>query len=103
MESFQYFVGLRLDKELELLLGALVRRSGKSRSQVIRELIAKGYVRERINKEHIQLIRQLTGEATNLNQLARKANTFGYHDVARKCEETVDKINVIIKKIRNDG
>jgi len=77
-----FFISIRLNKKLQLLLYALVRRSGKSRSKVIRELILNGYVKERISKEHIQIIRQLAGEATNLNQLAKKANTFGFKEVA---------------------
>ena len=88
--SKQFFVGFRLNKEEYVRLGALVRRSGKKKSEVVRELLVKGYVKERINKDHIQLLRQLTGESTNLNQLARKANTFGFHEVASKCEELVE-------------
>ena len=101
--SKQFFVGFRLNKEEYVRLGALVRKSGKKKSVVLRELLMKGDVKERINKDHIQLIRQLAGESTNLNQLARKETTFGFHDIARKGEELVENFRKIIKRIKYDG
>ena len=87
--SKQFFVGFRLNKEEYVRLGALVRRSGKKKSEVVRELLVKGYVKERINKDHIQL--------------PRKANTFGFHEVASKCEELVEYFQKIIRQIKYDG
>lgn len=98
-----YFIGVRITRDQKLRLGALARRSRKSISAVIRELIEKGEVIERVNQDHIQMIRQLTGEAVNLNQLARKANTFGFHEVAKRNEALAGKFEQIIKGIHNDG
>ncbi len=94
------FIGFRATESEYQRLGALGRKSGKSKSEIIRELLLTGEVRERINKEHIALIRQLIGEATNLNQLARKANTFGYTAVAEELENLKIKIEKIIKNIK---
>ncbi len=99
-----HFIGLRLSDYEYGRLGALARRSGKNRCEILRELLEKGEVRERINKEHVTLIRQLVGESTNLNQLARKANTFGYAEVADDLCDQAKYINSIIREIKqNDG
>ena len=73
----KYTVTLRLSYQQYAWLGALCRRSKQTQSEVIRSLIENGSVRERITQEHIHIIRQLIGESTNLNQLARQANTYG--------------------------
>lgn len=71
----KYTITLRLSYQQHAWLGALCRRSKQTQSEVIRSLIENGSVRERITQEHIHIIRQLIGESTNLNQLARQANT----------------------------
>ena len=83
-------------------LGALCRRSKQTQSEVIRSLIENGSVRERIMQEHIHIIRQLIGESTNLNQLARQANTYGFFAVADRCEEMAQHINQLIKRLKDD-
>ena len=69
----KYTVTLRLSYQQYAWLGALCRRSKQTQSAVIRSLIENGTVRERITKEHIHIIRQLIGESTNFNQLAKQA------------------------------
>ena len=79
-----------------------LRRSKQTQSAVIRSLIESGTVRERITKEHIHIIRQLIGESTNLNQLAKQANTYGFFAVAERCEEMAQRINQLIKQLKDD-
>jgi hypothetical protein len=74
----------------------------QTQSAVIRSLIENGTVRERITKEHIHIIRQLIGESTNLNQLAKQANTYGFFAVAKRCEEMAQRINQLIKRLKDD-
>ena len=59
-------------------------------------------VRERITQENIHIIRQLIGESTNLNQLARQANTYGFFAVADRCKEMAQHINLLIKRLKDD-
>ncbi|MFR9546191.1 MAG: plasmid mobilization relaxosome protein MobC [Rikenellaceae bacterium] len=94
------FIGLRLNETEFQRLGAISRKSGKNKSEIIRELLLNGEVKERIKKEHIVLIRQLASETKDLNQLARKANTFGYPAVAEECKTMASSISQIIKSIK---
>ena len=91
----KYTVTLRLSYQQYAWLGALCRRSKQTQSEVIRSLIENGSVRERI-------IRQLIGESTNLNQLARQANTYGFFAVADRCKEMAQHINLLIKRLKDD-
>lgn len=96
-------ITLRLsDEELDWL-GALSRRSKRSKSEIIRSLIMNGTVRERITSEHLFIIRQLIGESTNLNQLARKANSSYLFSLEEECKKAVAKISELIKRIKYDG
>lgn len=99
----EYFLGLRLTYSEFHRLRAMSRKSGKSKSEIVRDLLSHGYVRERMKREHIDTIRKLTGEATNLNQLAKRANTFGYSAAATGVEVLAVRIEGIIKMIKDDG
>ena len=96
----KYTITLRLSYDQFAWLGALCRRSKHTQNAVIRSLIENGTVRERITKEHIHIIRQLIGESTNLNQLAKQA--YGFFAVAKRCEEMAQRINQLIKQLKDD-
>lgn len=96
-------ITLRLTDDELGWLGALCRRSRQSKSETIRSLIMNGTVRERINKDHLAVIRQLIGESTNLNQLARQANTYGFFAVvADKCENMAKAVSQLITRLKDD-
>ena len=94
-------VTLRLTDDELGWLDALCRRSKRSKSETIRSLIINGTVRERITKEHLAVIRQLIGESTNLNQLARQANTYGFFAVADKCENMAKTVFQLITRLKD--
>lgn len=98
----KYTITLRLSYQQHAWLDALCRRSKQTQSEVIRSFIENGSVRERISQEHIYIIRQLIGESTNLNQLARQANTYWFSAVAKRCEEMAERINQLIKRLKDD-
>ena len=98
----KHTVTLRLSEEQLGWLEALCRRSKRSKSEVIRSLLEHGSVRERISKEHLHIIRQLIGESTNLNQLAKQANTYGFLSVAKECRETAKNIFGLIRRLKYD-
>ncbi len=61
-----------------------------------------GTVRERITRENLDIIRKLIGESTNLNQLARRANAYGFYRVADECSTAVQQISQLIKQLKDD-
>ena len=69
-------ITLRLTDDQLAWLGALSRRSKRSKSEVIRSLIEHGSVRERITCDHLHIIRQLIGESTNLLTTAWRFRTI---------------------------
>ena len=91
-------ITLRLTDDQLAWLGALSRRSKRSKSEVIEQ----GSVRERITRDHLHIIRQLIGEGTNLNQLAKQANTYGFFAVADQCQEIANHISQLIKQLKDD-
>lgn len=95
-------VTIRLTDEQFGWLRALSRRSKRSQSEVMRSLIEHGTVRERITRKNIDIIRKLIGESTNLNQLARRANAYGFYRVADECSIAVQQISQLIKQLKDD-
>jgi|GEM_PF-108913 hypothetical protein len=95
-------VTLRLRDDELGWLDALCRRSKQGKSEIIRSLIMNGTVRERITKEHLSVIRQLIGESTNLNQLAKQVNTYGFLVVADKCENMAKEVSQLINRLKDD-
>ena len=96
-------VTIRLTDEQFGWLRALSRRSKRrSQSEVVRSLIEHGTVRERITRENLDIIRKLIGESTNLNQLARRANAYGFYRVADECQTAVQQISQLIKQLKDD-
>lgn len=76
--------------------------AGVSLSKFVRSVLLTGKVVQRISKSDADILRKLSGEANNLNQLARVANKEGFKNVAS------DVINLrvimvgIINQLSND-
>ena len=95
-------ISLRLTEQENYWLKALARQSGRTQSEVIRSLIKNGHVKERISRDTLILLRNLMGEATNLNQLARQANAYGFGMIADDCRSLAARISQIVKQIKDD-
>lgn len=76
--------------------------AGVSLSKFVRSVLLTGKVVQRISKSDSDILRKLSGEANNLNQLAKVANKEGFKNVAS------DVINLrvimvgIINQLSND-
>lgn len=77
-EKKNYRINLKLGTEEYYSLLSKVKKAGTTKSEFIRTCLKKGYVKERLSSEVIGYIRDVSGMANNLNQLARQANAQGY-------------------------
>ena len=98
-----HMVSTRLSDPLYRRFGAYSRASGETKSGVIRSLIEKGYVKERISPDMMSAVRKLIGMATNLNQAAHQANAAGYRSAAADLTALAREIRSILNSITYGG
>lgn len=83
-ERLRNVIVIRMNDADYSLLKAMARDSGKSKPDMIRELVRNGEVRQTIPPELIRETRIIDGIANNLNQLTRLANTHKSLDVIKE-------------------
>ena len=98
----EYRITLRLDTEQKLRLQALARAAGRPRTEVLRQLIATGRVRERLRREHLDCMSQLKGVARNLNQLTRLAHAKGFAGIVSRHAAIIASIEALLRNLRDD-
>lgn len=84
-------------------LKAKAKEAGMTISLFVRNALQQCEVRQRLSAAHLKHILQLTGMANNLNQIAKKANTYGYLAAEAESETLAKEIDNVIKSIENDG
>lgn len=94
-----YRINIKLITEEYYSLLAKVKNSGVNLSEFVRDCIKKGYVKERLSVEQIVYIRQLSGMANNLNQLARRANRENYSSVDSECRLLAEQIDKVLNDL----
>ena len=99
-EKLKYRITVKMATEDYYLLKSKAKSAGVSASEFIRGCVTQGRVKERLSKEHGDLIRKLCGMANNLNQLARKANAEGYASVFIPCRTLMIEIDNLVNRIR---
>lgn len=99
-EKLKYRITVKMATEDYYLLKSKAKSTGVSASEFIRCCIKDGGVKERLTKEHGDLIRKLCGMANNLNQLARKANAEGYASVFMPCRTLMIELDSLVNRIR---
>ena len=99
-EKKKYRITVKLNTQDYYTLKGKAKSAGVTISEFVRKVLAKGYVIERLNIEQADFIRKLCGMANNLNQLAHRANTEGFHSVAPFHKTIIGKIDEILNLIR---
>ena len=72
------------------------RRTSQPLSAIVYDLAVNGYVRQPFTKEELSLLRSLSGEANNLNQIARQAHISNFFDVYDDVKKVVGKMNNLL-------
>lgn len=99
-EGKNYRVNIKMSTSEYYILKARVKESGVSLSEYSREILSKGFIKQRMPLEILDLIRKLCGMANNLNQIAHKANLSGYNSTKNEYLFLAEKIDKLLKSIR---
>ena len=68
---------------------------GLTATQYAREMTLNGGVKSRFTVEELDLMRKLSGEANNLNQLAKRANQAGFAHVGNEIMAVLEWIKAL--------
>ena len=98
----EYRITLRCNTAGNFKLRALARAAGIPRTEVLRQLILNGSVRERLRSEHLEWHAQLKRLARNLNQLTRLAHAQGFAAVAVRHATLQAELVRMIEALRRD-
>ena len=98
-EKKSYKVSLKMATEEYYSLKSKARSAGITLSEYLRQTVGKSEVRQRLSPEHLGYIRQISGMANNINQIARKANAAGYTEVYLTCGRMIAELDNLIKYI----
>lgn len=95
-------ISVRVTTMEYLALKKRARDASMSLSSFARSALLSAKVVQRIGKDDADTLRRLSGEANNLNQLARSANKDGFTGVAREITSLRNIIVSIINHLSDD-
>ena len=95
-------ISVRVTTMEYLALKKRARDAGMSLSSFARSSLLSAKVVQRIGKDDADTLRKLSGEANNLNQLARAANKEGFTHVAKDLVNLKAVIVNIINQLSHD-
>ena len=101
-EKKAYKITIKMATEEYYSLKAKSGLAGINRSEFIRLCIRSSVVKQRLSPELMKHIRQLSGMANNVNQIARTANAAGYLEVHNHCLIISERLDKVIKRIEDD-
>ena len=101
-EKKAYKITVKMATEEYYSLKAKAGLAGINRSEFIRKCIRSTVIKQRLSPELMGHIRQLSGMANNVNQIARTANATGYIEVHNHCLFMSERLDRIIKLIEDD-
>lgn len=101
-EKKGYKITIKMAKDEYGSLKAKAFEANINQSEYIRQCIQASMVKQRITTELMNHIRQLSGMANNINQIAHKANAAGYPGVHKNCLFLNGKLDDVISKIEDD-
>ena len=103
IEKKSYRVEIRFNTTDYYSLKSKAREARITISEFTRQALRNCIIKQRLNKDNLHYIIQLTGMANNLNQIAKRANAGGYLNAKLESELLANKLDNVIKLIGNDG
>lgn len=95
-------IRIRVDRQDLFILREKAKSAGAPLSKYIREAAIKSVIVARLTREQMAYIRQFAGVGNNLNQVVREFNKAGMTRTAAHFQETVAKIDDLLKFLKND-
>ena len=92
--------GVRFTKLEYYLIKQKATKAGIGTTAYIRQMALQGKIMQRMNEEERQFVRQLTGMANNLNQIAKKAHEGGMFTAVMMFEKYKNIIDELLDKIK---
>ena len=71
-------INIFLNEEENKILNEKVKKFGLNKSEFFRKIILDYQLKEKPDEKFYEVLSQLRGMATNLNQIARACNRYGY-------------------------
>ena len=102
VEKKGYKITIKMATEEYGSLKTKAHEAGINQSEYIRQCIQASIVKQRQTPELMNHIRQLSGMANNINQIAHKANAAGYPGVHKHCLFMNERLDKLISEIEND-
>ncbi len=102
IEKYHRVVSTKLTELQYYAIRKRAVQAGVPLSNYIRQAVIRGKVIPRLTRQDAEVIRQLAGEANNLNQLARKANAGGFTLVVQELLKLKTRIVEIINQLSDD-
>ena len=100
-------INVFLNEEENKIFNKKVKKSGLNKSEFFRKIILDYQLKEKPDEKFYEVLSQLRGMATNLNQIARAYNRYGYVNndkyipLAHKIEDLVlslQKVYIVSQK-----
>ena len=102
IEKKQRVVSTKLTRPYFYAIQKRAEDAGISLSEYVRQAVVCGQIVQRISRQDADTLRKLAGEANNLNQLARQANTSGFALIAGEMLALKSQITEIINQLSDD-
>lgn len=102
IEKYHRVVTTKLTELQYYAIRKRAQQAGIPLSNYIRQSVIRGEIIPRLTPQNAEVIRQLAGEANNLNQLARRANAGGFALVVQELLKLKTRIVEIINQLSDD-
>lgn len=92
---------VRLSRQEYFIVKEKAGSAGVTITFFIRQAAIKAKITSRLSTEEMQLIRQLAGMATNINQVARVCHREGLYEAMRYFGEYQKQFDLIMQKLKS--